>query len=135
MAKAAIYTRVSGEKGSKENESLDFQKKIGIAWCRKQAKQCDYEVFSDVCSGRIKLDKRRAGGQLLKRIKEFDCIVVNRFDRIFRDLDDCGFKLTMFEHLGVKLVSLSEDIDTSASIGEFMMDIISTVVQCESEVR
>jgi len=134
VARIAVYTRISAEKENREDRSIDTQKKRCIDWCKHTYENATYEVFSDVCSGTTRIENRPSGGQMVKKLKEFDFIVVNRLDRMFRNVADCSEKLKLFNRHKVQFVSLSEHIDTSSAVGELIVNIISAIAQFEAKL-
>jgi len=134
LTKIAIYSRISAEKENREDRSIDTQKKRCIDWCKRTHENGTYEVFSDVCSGTTRIENRPSGGQMVKKLKEFDFIVVNRLDRMFRNVADCSEKLKLFKRHNVQFVSLSENIDTSSAVGELIVNIISAIAQFEAKL-
>ena len=114
---------------------MDTQQLRCIEWCKHQFPSgFDHEVFSDICSGTIEINNRESGKLLIKKLKEFDYIVVNRLDRMFRNVADCSEKLKVYKQQDVKFVSLSEHIDTSNAIGDLLVNIVSSIAQFEAKL-
>jgi len=135
MVKVAIYTRISAEKENREDRSLGTQQKRCKDWCQRQFESgFDHEVFSDVCSGTTRIENRESGKKLIISLKEFDYIVVNRLDRMFRNVADCSIKLSLFKRYNVKFVSLTDQVDTSTATGDLMVNMLSSIAQFEAKL-
>lgn len=122
----AIYCRVSSEQ-----QELAQQ----IESCKKfcEYKQFEYSVFSDIGSG--KNMNRPQFLNMLDRIRkrEFDGIVVFRFDRLGRNAREVVTLFEEFETKGIQVFSLNENIDTTSPIGRAIRDIIIRLAQLERE--
>jgi len=122
----AIYCRVSTN-----NQELEQQ----ILSCKKfcEYKQFEYKVFSDVGSG--KNMKRPEFLDMLSRVRqrEFDGIVVFRFDRLGRNAREVVTLFEEFETKGIEFFSLNENMDTTSPIGRAIRDIIIRLSQLERE--
>ncbi len=89
-------------------------------------------IFTDKLSGKTR--KRPGLEDLLSQIGRNDTLVVWRLDRIgrnFRDLVDIADEL---RERGANLVSLSEGIDTSSSIGEVIYRLMIVFADFERKV-
>lgn len=124
--KVAIYCRVSTE-----GQELEQQ----IEACKKfcEYKNFDYNLFSDVGSG--KNFKRVNFLEMLSRIRklEYGGIVVFRFDRLGRNAREVVTLFEEFENKGIQVFSLNENIDTTSPIGRAVRDIIIRLAQLERE--
>ena len=126
MGKVAIYCRVSTD-----NQELEQQ----IDSCKKfcEYKKFEYIVFSDIGSG--KNMNRPQFLDMLKRVRqrEFEGLVVFRFDRIGRNAREVVTLFEEFETKGIQVFSLNENIDTTSPIGKAIRDIIIRLAQLERE--
>lgn len=122
----AIYCRVSTE-----GQELEQQIESCKNFCKY--KGFDYKVFSDVGSG--KNLQRKSFMNMLERIRkrEFDGVVVFRFDRLGRNAREVVTLFEEFENKGVEVFSLNENIDTSSPVGRAVRDIIIRLAQLERE--
>ena len=124
--KVAIYSRVSTDQQELEQQ---------IESCKKfcEYKQFEYTIFSDIGSG--KNMQRPQFLDMLSRIRkrEFEGIVVFRFDRIGRNAREVVTLFEEFENKGIQVFSLNENIDTSSPIGKAIRDIIIRLSQLERE--
>ena len=82
LQRLGIYCRVSSKK-QMDNTSLNNQKVKGIEYCERN--NYDYEVFSDIVSGRV--INRDDLNKLFQKIydKELDGIILYEYDRLQRD--------------------------------------------------
>jgi len=124
--KVAIYCRVSTDKQELEQQEISCTK-----FC--DYKQFEYTLFSDIGSGK---DFKRINflnmlGRIRKR--EFEGVVVFRFDRIGRNAREVVTLFEEFENKGIQVFSLNENIDTSTPIGKAIRDIIIRLAQLERE--
>ena len=96
--KVGVYCRVSSKIQSDEGSSLEFQKEMGIKFCKERG--YEYEVFSEVVSG-VKLGvDREVFLKLEEKIfsGEIEGIWLYDWDRMIRDgrmyLAERGFEMT-----------------------------------------
>jgi DNA invertase Pin-like site-specific DNA recombinase len=68
------------------------------------------------------------------RKRQFDAIVVWRFDRFARSTKHLLLALEEFRSLGVQFISYQENVDTSTSFGQAMFTIVSAVAQLERDI-
>jgi len=128
MKRAAIYVRCSTldqETGLQENELREFADRRG--W--------EYQVFTDRGQSGAK-DSRPALNQLLQQLrrKKFDVVCVWALDRLARSLRQL---LTISEEckaLGVDLVSLKQNIDTTLPAGRLTFQVLGAVAEFEREM-
>jgi len=112
--KAALYCRVSTEAQEQEGTSLDSQ----LEACQKKAQELCYqtpteliasETYSGLTLDRPKLNEVRQW----VRDKEVDAIIAYTLDRLSRDPVHFIIIQEELERYGVKLVLVTEDIDSS----------------------
>jgi DNA invertase Pin-like site-specific DNA recombinase len=68
------------------------------------------------------------------RKRQFDAIVVWRFDRFARSTKHLLLALDEFRSLGIKFISYQENIDTTSALGQAMFTIVSAVAQLERDI-
>jgi DNA invertase Pin-like site-specific DNA recombinase len=128
MKRAALYVRVSTtdqEVSLQETELREFAERRG--W--------QYQVFTDRGQSGAKVS-RPALDDLLERLrkKKFDVLVVWALDRLARSLRQL---LTIAEEckaLGVDLVSLKQNIDSTLPTGRLTFQVLGAVAEFEREM-
>jgi DNA invertase Pin-like site-specific DNA recombinase len=65
---------------------------------------------------------------------EFDCVLVWKFDRFARSTRHLLVALEEFDHLGIRFISVQDQIDTSSPIGKAMFTIIGAMAELESSL-
>ncbi|MFC1958612.1 recombinase family protein [Chloroflexota bacterium] len=127
--KCCIYARVSTEEQAERDLSIPFQ----IERCRYHAQGLGWEVTKEYIDAgeSARTDKRHEFQKMIvaARAKEFDVILVHKFDRFARNDYDFVVYEKELEDLGITLESVSEPGDASTPagyIGRRMMQIIST---------
>ncbi|SDS34291.1 Site-specific DNA recombinase [Brevibacterium sandarakinum] len=92
------------------------------------------DVFSDVTSG-SKTAKQRPG---MKRLFDYaehgDTVVVWRIDRLGRSLLDVLATVNHLRDRGVKISSISDNIDPETSSGRMMLGMLATLAEYEREL-
>ena len=91
-------------------------------------------VYSDRMSG---AKENRPGLNALMqagRRGEFDAVVVWRFDRFARSIEQLVLALAEFRALGIDFVSCQEALDTSTPMGKAMFTIIGAMAELERNV-
>jgi DNA invertase Pin-like site-specific DNA recombinase len=68
------------------------------------------------------------------RKRQFDVIVVWRFDRFARSTKHLLLALEEFRSLGIQFISYQENIDTSSALGQALFTIVSAVAQLERDL-
>jgi DNA invertase Pin-like site-specific DNA recombinase len=68
------------------------------------------------------------------RKRQFDAIMVWRFDRFARSTKHLLTALEEFRSLGIQFISYQQNIDTSTSLGQALFTIVSAVAQLEREL-
>lgn len=129
LVRCCIYARVSTEEQAERDLSIPFQ----MERCRYHAQGKGWEVVREfVDAGESARTDRRPEFQKMiaaARSKEFDVILVHKFDRFARnDYDFIVYEKELAD-LGITLESVSEPGDASTPagyIGRRMMQVIST---------
>ena len=81
----------------------------------------------------------KAGPQLnalmaAARNREIDCVLVWKFDRFARSTRHLLAALEEFDHLGVRFISVQDQIDTDSPMGRAMFTIIGAMAELESSL-
>jgi DNA invertase Pin-like site-specific DNA recombinase len=66
--------------------------------------------------------------------REFDCIVVWKFDRFARSVTHLLKALEEFNHLSIRFISVQDHIDTNSPMGKAMFTIIGAMAELESSL-
>jgi DNA invertase Pin-like site-specific DNA recombinase len=129
QVKCCIYARVSTDEQAERDLSLPFQ----LERCRYHAQGNGWEVVKEfVDAGEsARTDKRPEFQKMIAsaRAKEFEVMLVHKFDRFARNDYDFVVYEKELEELGISLESVSEPGDASTPagyIGRRMMQVIST---------
>jgi DNA invertase Pin-like site-specific DNA recombinase len=65
------------------------------------------------------------------RMKQFDAVIVARFDRFARSTRHLILALEEFHALGIDFISLNESVDTSTPMGKMVFTVIGVVAELE----
>ncbi len=68
------------------------------------------------------------------RKRQFDIIIVWRFDRFARSTKHLLAALEEFRSLGIQFISYQENVDTSTPLGQALFTIVSAVAQLERDL-
>jgi len=137
--RCAIYTRVSTDAGlDQEFNSLDAQYDASQAYIRSQAhagwilmrSRYDDGGFSGGSTDRPALQ------QLLADVKarRINVIVVYKVDRLTRSLADFAKLVELFDAHGVSFVSVTQQFNTTTSMGRLTLNVLLSFAQFEREV-
>ena len=137
--RCAVYTRKSTEEGlAQEFNSLDAQRESAEAY-----------ILSQQHAGWTLLPNRYDDGgysggtlerpglrQLLADIEagRVDCVVIYKVDRLSRSLLDFARLLGTFDQRGISLVSVTQQFNTTASLGRLTLNILLSFAQFEREL-
>jgi DNA invertase Pin-like site-specific DNA recombinase len=125
----AIYARVSTKDQSCELQVRDLR-----AYCAARGFDLVREYVDVGQSGAQ--DSRPELNKLMDdaRKRQFDAIVVWRFDRFARSTKHLLSALEEFRSLGIQFISYQENIDTSSALGQALFTIVSAVAQLERDL-
>jgi DNA invertase Pin-like site-specific DNA recombinase len=136
--RAALYVRVSTTNRAARNQAVFEQNpEVQELPLRQMAEQRGWtvtKVYADRMSG-SKSD--RPGLNALMRDARraaFDVVVVWRFDRFARSIEQLVLALAEFRALGIDFVSSQEALDTSTPMGKAMFTIIGAMAELERNV-
>jgi DNA invertase Pin-like site-specific DNA recombinase len=68
------------------------------------------------------------------RSHEFDCVLVWKFDRFARSVAHLLSALDEFHHLGIRFISVQDQVDTESPMGKAMFTIIGAMAELESSL-
>jgi DNA invertase Pin-like site-specific DNA recombinase len=137
--RCAIYTRVSTDRGlDQEFNSLDAQYDAASSYIKSQAhagwtlirSRYDDGGFSGGSTDRPDLQR------LLDdiRSRKLDVIVVYKVDRLTRSLADFAKLVELFDAHGVSFVSVTQQFNTTTSMGRLTLNVLLSFAQFEREV-
>src|SRR5712672_824897 len=137
--RCAIYTRKSSEEGlEQEFNSLHAQREASEAYIRSQRHEGWVVVPTAYDDGGF------SGGNLerpgLQRLLDdfcagrFDVIVTYKVDRLTRSLADFARLIEIFDAHHVSFVSVTQQFNTTTSMGRMTLNVLSSFAQFEREV-
>lgn len=137
--RCVIYTRKSTDEGlDKEFNSLEAQFDACSAYITSQASKGWHLLNKHYDDGGYSggNTNRPALQQFIKDVSErrIDIVVVYKFDRISRSLSDFMEMTKLFERYNVSLVSVTQQIDTSSSMGRMIVNLLMSFAQFEREM-
>lgn len=137
--RCAIYTRKSTEEGlDQEFNSLAAQREAGEAFIQSQRREgwiVIRELYDDGGYTGANMD-RPALTRLLQAVEAgaLDCVVVYKVDRLSRSLLDFTRMLSLFEAHKVSFVAVTQQFNTSTSLGRLTLNILLSFAQFEREL-
>ena len=137
--RCAIYTRKSTEEGlSQEFNSLDAQREAAEAYILSQ-RHAGWMVLSEHYDdgGYTGANlERPALRRLLADIEagKVDCVLVYKVDRLSRSLLDFARLMGAFEKRGINFISVTQQFNTTASLGRLTLNILLSFAQFEREI-
>jgi site-specific DNA recombinase len=137
--RCAVYTRVSTEYGlDQEFNSLDAQHEAAEAYIRSQAHDGWTLLRSRYDDGGYSggSTDRPALQRLLEDIRagKIDIIVVYKVDRLTRSLADFAKLVELFDAHAVSFVSVTQQFNTTSSMGRLTLNVLLSFAQFEREV-
>jgi DNA invertase Pin-like site-specific DNA recombinase len=139
IIKCAIYTRKSTTDGLEQDfTTLDVQREA-----------CENFIASQKNEGWVALPEKYDDGgytgantdrpalqRLIADIKEnkINCIVIYKVDRLSRSLLDFAGLLSLFEKHNVSFVSITQNFNSSTSMGRLTLNILLSFAQFEREI-
>jgi site-specific DNA recombinase len=137
--RCAIYTRVSTDSGlEQEFNSLDAQHDAASAYIRSQAHAHWTLVRTRYDDGGFSggTTERPALQRLLADVKahKVQVIVVYKVDRLTRSLADFAKLVELFDAHGVSFVSVTQQFNTTTSMGRLTLNVLLSFAQFEREV-
>jgi site-specific DNA recombinase len=137
--RCAVYTRKSSEEGLEQSfNSLDAQREA-----------CEAYILSQKQEGWLPLPTRYddggySGGNMdrpaLKHLladiaaKKIDTVVVYKVDRLTRSLADFAKIVEAFDRQGISFVSVTQQFNTTTSMGRLTLNVLLSFAQFEREV-
>ena len=127
--RTALYLRVS---------TIDQKPDLQYDGLRGYAARAGLDIVQDYCD--VTVSGRREGRPQLNalmvavRNQEIDCVLVWKFDRFARSTRHLLTAFEEFDHLGVRFVSVQDQVDTSSPMGRAIFTIIGAMAELESSL-
>lgn len=127
--RAALYLRVS---------TADQKPDLQSDGLRGYAARAGLEIVGDYRD--VAVSGRREGRPGLSalmaaaRNREVDCVLVWKFDRFARSTRHLLAALEEFDHLGIRFVSVQDQVDTDSPMGRAMFTLIGAMAELESSL-
>jgi DNA invertase Pin-like site-specific DNA recombinase len=124
MKRAALYARVSTYGQDPELQLRELRE-----YYQKQGWELISESVDQISSGKVRPNLER----LLEAAdrKEFDVLLVWKFDRVARSSIELCTILERLKKSGVSFTSLTEQIDTDTAAGKLVFTVLSAVAEME----
>jgi site-specific DNA recombinase len=137
--RCAIYTRKSSEEGLEQDfNSLQAQREACEAFAKSQASEGWKLIKTAYDDGGMSggTMERPALQLLLADIGEglVDVVVVYKVDRLTRSLADFAKMVEMFDARGVSFVAVTQQFNTTTSMGRLTLNVLLSFAQFEREV-
>ena len=137
--RCAIYTRKSTEEGLDQDfNSLHAQREAAEAYIKSQ-KDVGWKLVPDPYD-----DGGFSGGSMdrpaLQRLlddvdsRRVDCVIVYKVDRLSRSLLDFARLMDRFDQGSVSFVSVTQQFNTTSSLGRLTLNILLSFAQFEREI-
>ena len=134
----AIYTRKSSEEGLEQDfNSLDAQREACEAFILSQKTQGWRSIGCYDDGGFSGGNVERPGLQRLMadiRLGKVKVVVVYKVDRLTRSLADFAKLVELFDAQGVSFVSVTQQFNTTSSMGRLTLNVLLSFAQFEREV-
>ena len=139
IVRCAIYTRKSTSKGlDLAFNSLDAQRVYCENYIKTREHDGWYALPNNYDDGAVSgaTLKRPGLQQLLADVKAkiVDMVVVYKMDRLGRSLRDSLNTIQMFKDHDVAVASVTQQFDTSTSIGRLVLHIMLSMAECERDI-
>ncbi len=137
--RCAVYTRKSSEEGLEQSfNSLDAQREACEAYILSQRHEGWHVVSTRYDDGGFSGGNMERPG--LKRLlddiaaKRVDTVVVYKVDRLTRSLADFAKIVEQFDKQGITFVSVTQQLNTTTSMGRLTLNVLLSFAQFEREV-
>ncbi|MGB9419051.1 MAG: recombinase family protein [Acidobacteriaceae bacterium] len=137
--RCAIYTRKSSEEGLEQSfNSLDAQREACEAYILSQRQEGWQVIGTPYDDGGYSGGSMERPGlkQLLADIdaRKIDVVVVYKVDRLTRSLADFAKIVQVFDSDNVSFVSVTQQFNTTSSMGRLTLNVLLSFAQFEREV-
>lgn len=137
--RCAIYTRKSSEEGLEQDfNSLHAQREASEAFILSQKHEGWQAVKAEYDDGGYSGGNMNRPGlvRLMADIEagKIDVVVVYKVDRLSRSLHDFAKMVEVFDRHGVSFVSVTQQFNTTTSMGRLTLNVLLSFAQFEREV-
>src|SRR5271156_3444746 len=137
--RCAVYTRKSSEEGLEQNfNSLHAQREACEAFIKSQENEGWRLVKTAYDDGGLSggTIERPALQRILSDINQglVDVVVVYKVDRLTRSLADFAKMVEVFDARGVSFVTVTQQFNTTTSMGRLTLNVLLSFAQFEREV-
>jgi len=127
--KVAIYIRVSTEDQTVQNQELALRE-----YCQKEEYEI-YQIYKDEGISGSKTSRPALDKMLTDmRNKNFDLIIVWKYDRLGRSTIHLLQILEEMKSKGIRLIATTQNIDTSTPMGKFFVTNLLALSELEREM-
>ena len=139
VRRCAVYTRKSSEEGLEQDfNSLHAQREACEAFIKSQQSEGGRAIKTAYDDGGLSgaTMERPALQRLLSAIREghIDVVVVYKVDRLTRSLVDFAKMVESFDAHGVSFVAVTQQFNTTTSMGRLTLNVLLSFAQFEREV-
>lgn len=127
--RTAIYMRVSTVE-----QKPDLQLDGLIAFAKRSELNITHQYLDMAISGRKQGRPELNKLMVAARDYDFDNVLVWKFDRFARSTKHLLSALEEFNHLGIRFISVRDQIDTSSPMGKAMFTLIGAMSELESSL-
>ena len=127
--RTALYLRVS---------TADQKPDLQFDGLRAYAERAGLDIVREYLD--VAVSGRKQGRPQLDALMQaardyaFDCVLVWKFDRFARSTKHLLTALEEFDHLGIRFVSIQDQIDTTSPMGKAMFTLIGAMAELESSL-
>ena len=122
------YYRVSTDEQDFEN-----QKSGVVKYCEYKGIEIDKEIVEEGVSGKIDYKKRKLG-DLIKKLKDGDLLIVSELSRLSRSMTDTFEMVKVLKNKGVSIYCVKENMEINDSaLGLMIMSVFAFSAQIERE--
>jgi site-specific DNA recombinase len=137
--RCAIYTRKSSEEGLEQSfNSLDAQPEACQAYIQSQRQEGLRALETRYDDGGYSGGSMERPGLKLMladiEARKIDTVVVYKVDRLTRSLADFAKIIEVFDGSGVSFVSVTQQFNTTSSMGRLTLNVLLSFAQFEREV-
>jgi DNA invertase Pin-like site-specific DNA recombinase len=123
----ALYLRVSTAQ-----QTTDLQADGLREYAARAGLQIVAEYLDHAASGRTAGRPQLQALMRAARQHAFACVLVWKFDRFARSVAHLLGALAEFQHLGIRFISVQDQVDTESPMGKAMFTIIGAIAELES---